>query len=232
MIRRPGRRTNPQCTAVRHGTEAAYCRDRCRCPEAREDRRIRCKRRRHGRGGYTLIDGTGTARRVQGMAVQGWTYRQIGERLDCAWQYVQKIADRENPKVRIDTADRVRAIAADLAFRPGTSQVSRRRALDKGWVPLGAWPDGQVDNPHATAEVAALTSTKGKLTGGFDPVKVERAIQGTRLKLTSVERLHAVHVGRRLGMTHNAIALTLGMSLSTARVLAAKPLPEDCEVAA
>lgn len=232
MTRRPGRRTNPQCTAPRHGTESAYCRDRCRCPEAREDRRIRCKRRRHGRGGYTLIDGVGTARRVQGMAVQGWTYRQIGARLGCTWQFVQKVADRENPKVRIDTAERVRAVAADLAFRPGPSQVSRRRALDKGWVPLGAWPDGHVDDPQAVAEVAALAPRKDKAASGFDPVKVERAIQGTRLKLTQMERLHAVHAGRRLGMTHNAIALTLGMSLSTARVLAAKPLPEDIEVAA
>lgn len=65
--------------------------------------------------------------------------------------------------------------------------------------------------------------------GWFDAVKVERALRGERVRLTVLERQHAVQAGvPRLGL--HGVATALRVSYSTARDLYRRPLP-DAEAA-
>lgn len=135
------------CTARWHGTSAAY-RYGCRCPHARECKRIEDKRRLHGRYVSPLVDGTGTARRVRALVAIGWPYTQIAARLGCSWQAVQHLALRTSPAVQHRTYRRVAVLYRDLSGVPGPSASSRRRAVVKGWSTPIAW-GRDIDDPAA-----------------------------------------------------------------------------------
>jgi hypothetical protein len=140
-------RTDPACTARWHGTESAY-RAGCQCPHAREARRVRDKRRRHGRAAPAYLDGVGVARRIQALSVIGWRHADVAQRLGTSWQFVQKLARRDNPTVERRTVSRIAAIYRDLSGRPGPSNLSRLHARRQGWLPPVAWGT-DIDDPHA-----------------------------------------------------------------------------------
>jgi hypothetical protein len=227
--RRPGVRTNPACDARRHGDSSAYQKYGCRCPEARNTHRIRQKRARHGTAQPALVDSTGTARRIQGMVAVGWTYQHIADRLGLTSPTsLGPLARLEQPTVHIVTARKIAVVAADLGWRPGPSEQSRRRARAKGWLPLAAWPDGAVDDPHATPD------TSNNDDGGSDaPVvdwlAIDLALNGQPVPLRTVDRHYAVHIGLQRGMTQWGVAERLRMGADTVRRLAGRQLPQPVE---
>ncbi len=101
------------------------------------------------RGGM-LIDATGTRRRLQALAVLGWTAAAIGERMgDLSARHVQTLITRE--LVHRRTAAQVAAVYEQLSGTPGGSSITRSRAVAKGWAPPLGWDEGQIDDPAAVS---------------------------------------------------------------------------------
>jgi len=227
VVRRRPPRTNPDCSAPRHGTAAAYTQVGCRCPEAREERRIREKRRRYGRdGGHTSVPGLGTARRVQALAAIGWTFAEIGSRFPepVGDRAVQKLIYHHDRRVHVATANRIALIYAELSGRPGPSPITRARAAARGWPPPLAWDD--IDDPTETPNLG------GDGDVCVDETAIERALAGDRVRLTRDEKQHAVHVAARRGINPSVAGRILGLSGSTARLYASTPLRARVAVAA
>ncbi|WP_330438798.1 hypothetical protein OHB44_27905 [Micromonospora sp. NBC_00821] len=148
---RPARdrgRLDPNCTATFHGTDSAY-RYGCRCPHAREHKRIRVKRWREGRAVARLVDGTGIRRRLQALTVLGWRWQDIGDRLGVTGSAVA-VLTASSGLVELATVDRVKAVYRELCDRPGPSPITARRAAAKGWNGPLAWSD--IDDPAAVPD--------------------------------------------------------------------------------
>lgn len=206
-------RLNPTCPATFHGTYSAY-RYGCRCPHAREDNRIYQKRQREGRGRVRYVDSTGTRRRLQALAVLGWRWRDIGDRLGVSWQGAQRLAllDRD---VHVTTRNRVAAVYRELCDRPGPSAVTARRAAGKGWHGPLAWadiddpacrpdtghPDGPVVDEWAVAECVAgqlpasrlsevdlAEAVRRMLAGGLRPGQVRHRLGLSQSQLNRAVR--------------------------------------------
>lgn len=103
-----------------------------------------------------LVPAVGTRRRLQGLAWHGWPPRQVGEHVGLAPAHVWRIATgAAGERVRGDTARRVEATCrrlwgvspVDAGVEPWRVEVTRRRAVERGWVPLLAWDD--IDDPEA-----------------------------------------------------------------------------------
>ncbi|RBQ05175.1 hypothetical protein DQE82_26885 [Micromonospora sp. LHW51205] len=136
-------RIDPNCAAPRHGDNSAY-RQHCRCPHAREDHRLYNKRHRQGRPQPAYIDGTGTRRRLQALAVLGWRWEDLGQRLGTSWRGAQHLA-LDTGGVHHSSAARVAAVYRELCDRPGPSPIAAQRAVAKGWHGPLAWHD--IDDP-------------------------------------------------------------------------------------
>lgn len=196
-------RQSPDCTANRHGTYSAY-HSGCRCPHAREDSRIYHKRRRHGRAQPRWVSPLGTQRRLQALAVLGWRWRDIGDRLGVTWQAVQVLALGRRRRVHVTTARRVAALYRELSDRQGPSEITRRRALAKGWVSPLAWTD--IDRDAAPDP------------GTPDPVIDEWAVteaMAGRMPMSRLGDVDRVEVVRRMyaaGATPGQVRYRLGLS--------------------
>lgn len=199
-------RTDPDCTASYHGTRSAYTRAKCRCPEAREAKRLTQKRRRQQRAKPLLTDGTGTRRKLQALAAIGWRWEDLGERLAVKYATVQRRACGRYATVHVDTAARVDAVYNLLSMTPGPSKTTRARALAKGWAPPLAWDDSAIDDPSAepnwgkprTDVVDAVAIRRvmagelqfGKLRGAEKTALLRQA--GERYTVSEIsQRLHA-----------------------------------------
>lgn len=137
---------NPNCTATRHGTRAAYHKG-CRCPHAREDRRIYDKRLREARQPAGYVDATGARRRLQALNAIGWTFEDLAPRLHTKPSHLRAIARgaESAQKLYRTTADRITDLYRQLAGVPGPSQISRSRAAAKGWLSPVWWDN--IDDP-------------------------------------------------------------------------------------
>lgn len=214
------------CVAKRHGDEAAYSWWKCRCPDAREAWRLYKKRLREGRHEPAMVDATGTTRRVQALVAFGYTWRDIAVALGLSPQRAANLGFGRYPVLHRDNAAKVAEVFERLSLTPGTSKYALVVAARYGFAPPDAWSELSIDDPAA--------EPYSDLGRGFlvDLVAVELALKGKPVKLTRVERHHAVHAGRDRGWAYTRIAEALRMSVSRAQELGAKPLPEGCEVAA
>lgn len=147
LVRRgKGIRTNPNCEADRHGTHGAF-REKCRCPEAREDWRLYYKRRRENRSAARVTNGIGTQRRLQALVAIGWPASALAARLNVGQAVIGRLYHR--PRVHIATAAAVRSLYDQLWDIPGPSTRSRRYAAAAGWKPPMFWDDDTIDLPRA-----------------------------------------------------------------------------------
>lgn len=105
---------------------------------------------------HTIVDGTGTRRRLQALCAIGWTFIEIGRMYGMTRQGVRELAYAE--RVRDDTAERVRRIYDDLSMRVpeprsgyerGSAIKARNHAARMGWPPPLAWDDEDLDRPDA-----------------------------------------------------------------------------------
>lgn len=199
-------RTNPACSSHRHGTYSDY-RIGCRCPEAREDQRLYQKRIRERRALPRLVDRTGTVRRLQALAALGWRWQDMAEALGkTSWQNVQAMAiGKSHRLVTRATAAGVARIYGRLSGHLGPSEVTRRRAVAKGWAPPLAWDD--IDDPDATPR--GLVRERRPTV---DQAAVERVLSGDRLKLDGATRVEVVRRAAAMWMSDARIAELLGVT--------------------
>ncbi|AYF30629.1 hypothetical protein CSH63_24930 [Micromonospora tulbaghiae] len=204
-------RLDPTCTADRHGDYSAY-RQSCRCPHAREDQRIYQKRQREGRATPAYIDGTGTRRRLQALAVIGWRWEDIANLRGVTWQNIHLIAV-SGRDVHRDTAAQIAAIYRDLSTRPGPSRIAAARAAAKGWHGPLAWHD--IDDPTCEPD------TTDPDVSVVDEWAVSEAIAG-RLAADRLGEVDLVEAMRRLladGLTPGQARYRLRLTNAHARRL-------------
>ncbi|MFG2059693.1 hypothetical protein ACGFI9_37345 [Micromonospora sp. NPDC048930] len=209
---RPARdrgRISPDCTATFHGTDSAY-RYGCRCPHAREHKRIRVKRWREGRSVARRVDGTGTRRRLQALTVLGWRWQDIGDRMGVTREAVQHTA-ASSGLVELATVARVKAVYRDLSTRPGPSPITAARAAAKGWHGPLAWAD--IDDPTCQPD------TTGPDAPVVDEWAVGEALAG-RLpssRLTDVDLMEAMRRLLEEGLSEGQARYRLRLTNAHAR---------------
>lgn len=199
------------CTAVRHGALAAYMTSSCRCPAAREEYRLYRKRIRHGRHQPRILDGTGSARRLQSLARNGYCIADLADRLGYTRKTLREIRNGRQKAVTRATADAIATLFRRLDGTDGGSLYAKTCARRSGWVDAAAW-----DNINDPAEEPKLGDPDADLV---DEVLVERVLEGQRAPLSPANQLLAVQVGSRRGLALNVIGARLHVSYTTAQAL-------------
>lgn len=106
-------------------------------------------------GGSTVIDATGTRRRLQALGARGWPQHHLAVRLGMTDSNYGVSLDRARVIVR--TARAVRSLYDELwRLDPREHGVderaynrARNHAVDSQWAPVGAWDDDSLDDPAA-----------------------------------------------------------------------------------
>ena len=180
----------------KHGaTLNCYNRHRCRCESCRAARRVRTEYERNTRavtGHNVWVPATGTMRRLQALAVAGWSTDMVAARCGAHPRHLAKIRGGEMTHVRIRTALRVERVARELVMQPRTdraAKITKFRAAANGWVPAFAWDSIDTDPSPAIPDPDA----------GVDEIRVLWACEGKHVKLTTAERRECVRIlhGRR-----------------------------------
>lgn len=108
--------------------------------------------------GGAVVDGTGTARRIQALVACGWSMSKIAARLGIQRANFTSIAHGIG-RVTVATDRAVRALYDELWDRTPPQddhrdRIAASRALNyarkAGWAPPLAWDDDAMDNPAAT----------------------------------------------------------------------------------
>jgi hypothetical protein len=219
--------TLADCNAKRHGDMSAYSFWKCRCPEAKEAWRIYKKRIREGRHTPAMIPAVGTARRLQALVAAGYTWKHLADYLGFTKNRAAYLGMTTEGQVYRETADRVAKLYDRLSLTPGPSSYARTVAVRHGFRPPLAWDDEALDDPNGKP----YDDDQDNGTPVVDGEAVRRALAGERLRLTPIERHHAVHRGVAAGMPLSAITRALHISYAQGRELAEQPLP-DYELAA
>lgn len=92
----------------------------------------------------------GSRRRLQALAVLGWTVEELGDRSGVKFTTIAAIQRGATQQITAARAATVHALWTDLAETRGPSTEATRRALAKGWAPPAAWDD--IDDPNATPD--------------------------------------------------------------------------------
>lgn len=196
------------CAAPKHGDENAYTNHRCTCDDARNDRRVKEKRRREGRHVSPYVDVTGTSRRLKALAALGWSREDLAAQLGCSPQLIERHRTGRLARLHTDVAARYADLYERLQGTPGPSNVTRGHATRQGWAPPLAWDD--IDDPHARPAVQDEPTRRGRVD--VDEVKFLESCRVSRddiaarlgVAVESIDR--AVHRAAQRARTENMIA--------------------------
>lgn len=101
-----------------------------------------------------LTDATGTRRRLQALAVLGYSLPEIARRSGTTGCALRDAIEGLRPHTRTTTANRVARLYRQLATRPAPpsrhAEKTRNRAMARGWHGPMAWPD--IDDPACLPE--------------------------------------------------------------------------------
>lgn len=104
---------------------------------------------------HTVIDGTGTRRRMQALAAAGWTAHAVQRCIGIAHpQTFERLCHRDKVTARMARA--VRDFYTEFSSKrpeengvePWIAERARTHAARKGWVGAGAWDDDTIDDPQ------------------------------------------------------------------------------------
>jgi len=143
------------------------------------------------------VDATGSRRRLQALAVNGWSTRSLATRLGHKHPTtVQDIASGKTPTIRLRSMDAIRDLYEQLWDQPGPSERTAAIAKGKGWLPALAWDDDLIDDPGHEPEDVRRGTSRGGGTGVTLEDIVEAREQGY---------LSAQQVAWRLGVSRHAV---------------------------
>lgn len=98
-----------------------------------------------------IVDGTGTARRIQGLCCIGWSLNQQARRI--GWLVSNYALVAKGHPVTAATARLIAGLYDQLSMTPAapgySSTRARKFAAGKGWAPPLAWDDDTIDDPRA-----------------------------------------------------------------------------------
>lgn len=149
-------------------------------------------------GGATT-PAVGVVRRVQALAVLGWSVAQVCARAGVDRQAVDAVLGGARARISVRHARAIRAVYEDLwdTAPPETNQRekiaasrSRSRAAAARWAPPAAWDDADLDDPHGRPAMPALNGRIPDRTR--EPAPVSR-VADTDARFE--DWLHLVHAG-------------------------------------
>lgn len=173
------------------------------------------------------VDGTGTHRRLQALVAIGWSQSILARRLGMHPANFGKTM--RGDRVLAGTA---RAVAemfeqmwnvkpAEAGHREKISASrARGQAVLNGWLPPLAWDD-DIDDPAAVPAAGE--------DAGVDEVKVQRAIDGQPVVLTSAERAEAIYLLHVRGASDSQIGKQLAMSTAAVHAHRQRQMPETVQ---
>lgn len=151
-----------------------------------------------------MIDATGTIRRIQALAAQGWPLRTISAHVGVASPTIGRIIGqrwvfRPTAYSVNRTYDALRdAKPEDHGVTPGAARKTRHLAQRRNWHDPLWWEDmGHIDDPH------------------FDPATVERELK--RDELAALRRDEIIHL-TRYGYTPESIHQRLNEEISLSAI--------------
>lgn len=106
----------------------------------------------------SLIDSTGSVRRLRALIASGYTRHELAAELDRPRPWMNHIIAGKRPKVMVHTRDRVAEMYARLQMVPGSSERSRKEAETKGWAVPFLWDDEQIDLPGGAPSTSDRTT--------------------------------------------------------------------------
>lgn len=185
-----------------HGKRSTYVAG-CPCDACREGNRVAqadwSRRRLYGVE-PSLVDATGTARRLQALVAAGTTQADLACHLGVLPGNLGPLVNGENPQVTARTRQAVAALYEQLwnPAHPDPRAVAHARR--KGWAPPVAWDDESIDTPDARPEGVGPAGARR----AFDEVAWRRALgepldviaRDLGLRLSSLERALARHHAR------------------------------------
>ena len=171
-------------------------------------------------GQRTVVDGTGTARRLQALIAAGWSMSKLGRMLGVEpGNFYKNTLGRDVSAMR---ARAVRDLYECLAFTPppegnqrerGAASRSRNRAQAAGWPPPIWWDEDDLDNPAFVVPPATSSLDSHE---DVDGIAVALACEGKHVDLTIAERREVVRRLHRAGLNDQQIAQRTGMADHTA----------------
>lgn len=139
------------------------------------------------------VDATGSARRLQALAINGWPTRDLAARLghkDPAT--VQHIANGKTPTIRLRTKDDIRGLFDELWDQAGPSKRTADIAKARGWLPALAWDDDLIDRPEHQPEDVR----RAKVNGGGSGITLEDIEEAREQGYVTAQQ-----IGWRLGVS-------------------------------
>lgn len=171
-------------------------------------------------GGAVLVDGTGTRRRLQALAVLGWSNVKLARELGMtpsnfgAFTRRPEVLARHAVDVRglYDRLSTSQPAATSGYDRAGIERV-KAGARRRGWVGPLAWDDDAIDDPAARPDVGRWRDGEHVV----DDVAVHRAMRGDLdVRLRVAERAEVVRRLVALGLNDQEIERRTGISSRTA----------------
>lgn len=143
------------------------------------------------------VDATGSRRRLQALAVNGWSTRSLAAQLGHKHATtVQDISSGKTPTIRLRSMDAIRDLYERLWDQPGPSQRTAAIAKAKGWLPALAWDDDLIDRPEHEAEDVRRRG----VSGGGSGITIEDIEEAREQGYQS-----AREIGWRLGVSRDAV---------------------------
>lgn len=151
-----------------------------------------------------FVPAIGARRRIQALLALGWTHKLITEHMTGVGQISHATLNQRGNWIARATHDAVVAAYEQLSMTPGPSDISRRRAAARGYVPPLAWNEGEIDDPEAVPDLGESLRAVGRpsfdldewellVRSGEDP---ERAAERCGVKLSTAAKA-AQRAGRR-----------------------------------
>jgi transcriptional regulator len=189
----------------------AYNADRCRCFACRVAH-ANATRAYRASGSWVseYVPAIGTQRRLQALAVIGWTAARLAERLGTTPENVcQMRQPRPHATTRPARAAQIAALYEQLWDKPQTDEHARRcttLALRVGYQSPLAWDniDDPDEKPKGTRRPARRPDHEPA-----DPIAVARAINGEPVPLNKAEAAEAIARLNQAGRSADEIATLL-----------------------
>lgn len=153
-----GRRTIGELTGVSHRTLADMLKGTRRCTRVNADKILALEPNPDHVAPGTLVDGTGTRRRLQALVAAGWSQQRLAQQLGTTSGHFGECIHGVHPNVEKRTHDAVAALYERLwntlppirAYREKAG-ITRAKAYaaERGWATAAAWDDDELDNPDA-----------------------------------------------------------------------------------
>jgi hypothetical protein len=141
----------------RHGTVAAYLRDKCRCFRCRYARHLANQAYKAGETWreFDTMPRIGVQRRLQALAAIGVNAREIAERTGLSVSHVENLRNSvgRHTAVTRHIWELVAGVYDALWDKPNTTANGKRcvtMARRYGYAPPMAWDDDDLDDPTAT----------------------------------------------------------------------------------